>query len=164
MNNNNEMNGIQPDMTGFSQPEQPQQDFAGVFNQSVQPQAPDMTGFGQQPQPGMNGMYGQPMQPDMNGMYGQPMQPDMNGMYGQQVPPNMGGKKPKKPKKPMTKGKLAAIIGGSVAAIAAVVCGVIFLPKIFKSDKEVVLDAMEETFKGYCNESVLEDKIGADDI
>ena len=31
----------------------------------------------------------------------------------------------------MTKGKLAAIISGGVAAVAAVVCGVIFLPKLF---------------------------------
>ena len=163
-----DMNGMyeqpqQPDMTGmYEQPQQP--DMAGMFNQPVQP---DMAGMFNQPvQPDMTGMFNQPVQPDMTGMFNQPQQPDMGGIYPPQPPVGNGtdGKKPKKPKKPMTKGKLAAIISGGVAAVAAVVCGVIFLPKLFKSDKEVVLDAIEETFASYESESSFSDKIGAEDI
>ena len=108
-------------------------------------------------------MYGQqPVQPDMTGMYGQqPVQPDMTGMYGQQPVQPDGGKKPKKP---MTKGKLAALIGGGIAIVAAVVCGVIFLPRIFKSDKEVVLDAIEETFDSYIQNDIQDEILGSQQI
>ena len=177
--NVNPQQPVQPDMTGYygQQPQQP--DMNGYYGQ--QPQQPDMNGYyGQQPQqPDMNGYYGQQtQQPDMNGYYGQqPVQPDMNGYYGQQPvqpgttgyygqQPQAGEKPPKvkKPKKPMTKGKLAAIIGSGVAVVALVVCGVIFLPKLFKSDKEVVLDALAETYASYTNEEALNDLIGYDDI
>ena len=166
----------QPDMTGYygQQPGQP--DMTGYYGQ--QPGQPDMTGYyGQQPgQPDMTGYYGQqPGQPDMTGYYGQqPVQPGATGYYGQQPgttgyygqQPQAGGKPPKvkKPKKPMTKGKLGALIGAGVAIVALVVCGVIFLPKLFKSDKEVVLDALAETYASYTKEEALNDLIGYDDI
>ena len=180
MDENNTQQPVQPDMTGNygQQPVQP--DMTGNYGQ--QPVQPDMTGnYGQQPvQPDMAGYYGQqPVQPDMTGNYGQqPVQPDMAGNYGQQpVQPNMAGyygQQPgtpqpgtgngKKPKKPMTKGRLAAWIGGGVAIIALVVCGVIFLPRIFKSDKEVVLDAIEETIESYGSEDAINDLVGYDEI
>ena len=155
----------QPDMTGYANPQQP--DTTGYYGQ--QPMQPDMTGYyGQQPgQPDMTGYYGQqPGQPDMTGYYGQqPGQPDMTGYYGQQpMQPQAGGKKPKRPKKPMTKGKLGALIGGGIAIVALVVCGVLFLPKLFKSDKEVVLDALAETYASYTNEEAMNNLIGYDDI
>ena len=86
----------------------------------------------------------------------------MTGYYGQQpMQPQTGGKKPKKP---MTKGKLGALIGAGVAIVALVVCGVIFLPKLFKSDKEVVLDAMEETFSSYSTGGERNDVVGFDEV
>ena len=156
------MNPPQSDMTGYANPQQP--DMTGYYGQ--QPGQPDMTGYyGQQPvQPDATGYYGQqPVQPDMNGYYGQqPVQPDMTGYYGQQsMQPQTGGKKPKKP---MTKGKLGALIGAGVAIVALVVCGVIFLPKLFKSDKEVVLDAMEETFSSYSTGGERNDVVGFDEV
>ena len=156
------MNPPQSDMTGYANPQQP--DMTGYYGQ--QPGQPDMTGYyGQQPgQPDMTGYYGQqPGQPDMTGYYGQqPGQPDMTGYYGQQsMQPQTGGKKPKKP---MTKGKLGALIGAGVAIVALVVCGVIFLPKLFKSDKEVVLDAMEETFSSYSTGGERNDVVGFDEV
>ena len=173
MDENNTQQGGFPDPSGNVNPQQPgqpvQPDMNGYYGQ--QPVQPDMNGYyGQQPvqpgQPDMNGYYGQqPVQPDMNGYYGQqPVQPDMTGYYGQQ--PQAGGKPPKvkKPKKPMTKGRLAAIIGSGVAVVALVICGVIFLPKLFKSDKEVVLDALAETYASYTKEEALNDLIGYDDI
>ena len=158
------VNPQQPDMTGYygQQPGQP--DTTGYYGQ--QPGQPDTTGYyGQQPgQPDTTGYYGQqPGQPDTTGYYGQ--QPDMTGYYGQQpMQPQAGGKKPKKPKKPMTKGKLGALIGGGVAIVALVVCGVIFLPKLFKSDKEVVLDALAETYASYTSDEALNDLIGYEDL
>ena len=90
------------------------------------------------------------------------VQPDMTGMYGQQpVQPQAGGGETKKLKKPMTRGKLAALIGGGAAIVALVVCGVIFLPGLFKSDKEVVLDAIEETFSSY-SQNEIDDILGRD--
>jgi len=80
-------------------------------------------------------------------MMGQPQQ-----MYEQA--PMVDGKKAKKAKKvkapkvkkPMTKGKMAGIIIGSVVAAAAVVCGIIFIPRLFSSPKDVVVDAFQNTF------------------
>ena len=141
----------------------------------VNPQQPDTTGYMNPPQSDMTG-YANPQQPDMTGYYGttagtaghdwilrqQPGQPDMTGYYGQQsMQPQTGGKKPKKP---MTKGKLGALIGAGVAIVALVVCGVIFLPKLFKSDKEVVLDAMEETFSSYSTGGERNDVVGFDEV
>lgn len=72
--------------------------------------------------------------------------------------------KPPKVKKPMTKGKLAAIIIGSVVAVAAVVCCVIIIPKFLKSDKEVVIDAFENTFASENSDSYMENVLGINDI
>jgi hypothetical protein len=67
--------------------------------------------------------------------------------YGQPVDAGQGYQQPAdKPKKPLGKGAVAGIIGGGVALVAAIVCGIIFIPKLFKSDKEVVLDAFANTF------------------
>ncbi len=130
--------------------------------------------------PGMppQGMYGQPganMNPGMNpGAYGQPamnagMNMAMNGqpnMYGQPgmnpgMPPQGGNvPKPKKQKKPLSKGAIGGIIGGGVALIALVVCAIIFLPKLFRSDKEVVVDAFENTFGVETNSADADDEFG----
>jgi len=151
---------MQPDMTqqpgmGMPQPMQPdmtQQPGMGM----PQPMQPDMT---QQPGMGMPQM----MQPDMTQQPGmgmpQMMQPDMTQQPGMGMPQMMQpgmpqqpkAKKPKKQKapkvkKPMTGGKVAAIIGASIAGIAAVICGIIFIPKFFKPAKDVVVDAFENTF------------------
>ena len=119
------------------------------MNQTMYGQAPGMgqTMYGQTP--GMNQtMYGQNPGMDQT-MYGQaPYGTDYSSL-GQGLQPagkKQKLKKPKKPKKPMTKGKIAGIIAGSTAGVAAVVCGVIFIPKLFQSPKEVVLDAVENTF------------------
>ena len=82
------------------------------------------------------------------------------------VPENMEGvapaipaDKPKKVKKPLSKGAIAGIVAGGVALVAAIVCGIIFLPKLFKPAKDVVIDAAKETFtfteeKSYVEELV----------
>lgn len=62
------------------------------------------------------------------------------------APAQPEGGKPKKVKKSLSKGAIAGIVTGGVALVAAVVCGIIFLPKLFRSDKEVVMDAVAETF------------------
>ncbi len=111
------------------------------------PQAPQMEmpqqPQGGMPQPGMGMAPGMAQQP-----FGQP------GMGMPQQPQQPAGKKVKAPKapkapkvkKPMTGGKIAAIIGGSVAGVAAIVCGIIFIPKLFKPAKDVVVEAFENTF------------------
>ena len=122
----------------------------GMGQNTVMGQTPGMgqnTVMGQTP--GMNQtMYGQNPGMDQT-MYGQaPYGTDYSSL-GQGLQPagkKQKLKKPKKPKKPMTKGKIAGIIAGSTAGVAAVVCGVIFIPKLFQSPKEVVLDAVENTF------------------
>ncbi|MBO5509610.1 MAG: hypothetical protein J5962_04015 [Lachnospiraceae bacterium] len=141
-----------------------------------EPMQPDMSQqYGQPVQPDMNQQYGQPVQPDMNQQYGQPVQPDMSQQYGQpmqpglppQPPVNNGGKakKAKGPKKPLGKGAIAGIIGGGVALIVAIVCGIIFIPKLFKSDKEVVLDAMEATFSASASgDSYFEETFGSSEL
>lgn len=121
-------------------------------------------------QPGMNMQQGYTQQPDMNMQQGY-VQPDMN-MQNPYYQPNMpmnggngGSGKPPKVKKPMTKGKIAAIIGGSVALIALIICGVIFIPKIFKPAKDVVVDAFENTFESDKESSgYLEGILGTDDL
>ena len=124
------------------------------MNQTMYGQAPGMgqTMYGQAPGANQT-MYGQTafgQNPGMDQtMYGQaPYGTDYSSL-GQGLQPagkKQKLKKPKKPKKPMTKGKIAGIIAGSTAGVAAVVCGVIFIPKLFQSPKEVVLDAVENTF------------------
>lgn len=104
--------------------------------------------------------YGQPMQPEMNQQpYGQPMQPQMPLSGG-----NGGGGKPPKVKKPMTGGKLAGIICGGIAAVAVIVCGVIFIPKLLRTDKEVVIDAFEATLKTDAESAYIEDTVGISEI
>ncbi|MBR3833060.1 MAG: hypothetical protein IKJ73_01970 [Lachnospiraceae bacterium] len=160
---------VQP-MGGMPQQSQPVQPMGGMPQQS-QPVQP-MGGMPQQPQfgqPQMGGMPQQPQfgQPQMGGMpqqpqFGQPM--GMNQQpYGQ--PPMGGGQptKPKKVKKPLSKGAIGGIIGGGVALIALIVCAIIFLPKLFPTDKEVVVDAFEATF-GIETEAETEDFLGAKEI
>ena len=91
--------------------------------------------------PGMNSQQND-MFPGMN-----PQQNDMFSGMNQFSNDFTQGGKPPKVKKPMTKGKIAGIISGAVALIALIVCGVIFLPKIFKPAKDVVVDALENTFE-----------------
>ena len=52
----------------------------------------------------------------------------------------------KKAKKPLGKKGITAIICGGIALIALIIVGIIFIPKLLKSDREVVLDAFEATF------------------
>ncbi len=149
----------QPMQNTAGMPQQPygQPDMNNMYGQPNMNQG--IPGMPQQPygQPDMNNMYGQPNmntgmnmamngQPNMNTMYGQP---NMNQMYGQPgaMPPQGGNTpKPKKVKKPLSKGAIGGIIGGGIALIALIVCAIIFLPKLFRSDKEVVVDAFEATF------------------
>lgn len=123
---NNQMNGQQ-----YGQPQ-----MGGMNSQFGQPQMGGMNPqFGQQPygQSGMNPQFGQPQMGGTNPQFGQP------GMQPQPA-------KPKKVKKPLSKGAIGGIIGGGVALIALIVCAIIFLPKLFPSDKEVIVDAFEATF------------------
>lgn len=120
------------------------------------------------PQPDMGQqMYGQQAQPDMSQqMYGQQAQPEMNQQMSQTIPVNggNGGGKLPKVKKPMTGGKLAGIICGGIAAVAAIICGVIFIPKLFKTDKEVVIDAFEATLNTETEDVYFDDVLGMTDI
>ena len=163
--NNNFTNG-QP--SGFTLAQDtPQPDMNSQMGYG-QPDVNSQMGYGQ---PGVNPQmgYGQPgVNPQMG--YDQPgVNPQMGyGQPGMNPQPVMGGNggsgKPPKVKKPMTKGKLAGIIVGSVLGVAAVVCGVIFIPKLFKSDKEVVIEAFENTFETETESSFMEEVIGYDDL
>ena len=161
----------QPQMDGM--PQQPQfgQPQMGGMPQQPQFGQPQMGGMNQQPQfgqPQMGGMPQQPQfgQPQMGGMNQQPQfgQPQMGGMNQQpyNMPPQ-GGKPPKKAKKPLSKGVIGGIIGGGVALIALIVCAIIFIPKLFPTDKEVVVDAFEATF-GVETEAEADDFLGSQDI
>ncbi len=75
------------------------------------------------------------------------------------VAPAVQTEKPKKAKKPLSKGAITGIVAGGIALVAAIVCGIIFLPKLFKPAKDVVIDAAKETFtfaeeKSYAEELV----------
>ncbi len=160
--------------------QQPQ--FGQSADVSQQPQfGQPMGGFPQQPQFGQPQMgvapqqpYGQPMgAAPQQPQFGQPMMGMAMGQtqfnqqpYGQPMgmsQPPQGGKPPKKPKKPLSKGAIGGIIGGGVALIALIVCAIIFLPKLFPSDKEVVVDAFEATF-GIEVDAETEDILGAEEI
>ncbi len=145
----------QPQMGGM--PQQPQFGQPQMGGMSQQPQfgQPQMGGMPQQPQFGQP-MGGMPQQPQ----FGQPMGGMNMNPYGQ---PPMGGGKPPKVKKPLSKGAIGGIIGGGVALIALIVCAIIFLPKLFPSDKEVVVNAFEATF-GVEADAKTEDVVGAQDI
>ena len=155
-----------PEPYGMPQPDMNQQ----MYGQQAQPDMGQQM-YGQQAQPDMNQqMYGQQAQPNMNQqMYGQQAQSGMNQQMSQAIPVNGGnggGKPPKPPKvkKPMTGGKLAGIICGGIAAVAAIVCGVIFIPKLFKTDKEVVIDAFEATLNTETEDVYFDDVLGLSDI
>ncbi len=152
--------GEMPQQSQFGQPmggmpQQPQ--FGQPMN--GMPQQPQfgqpMGGMPQQPQFGQP-MGGMPQQPQ----FGQPMGGMNMQPYGQ---PSMGGGKPPKVKKPLSKGAIGGIIGGGVALIALIVCAIIFLPKLFPSDKEVVVNAFEATF-GLESNSSTDDIIGLQEI
>jgi len=150
------------------------QPMGGMNNQP--PFGQPMGGMNNQPQFGqpMGGMNNQPQFGQQMGatnnqpQFGQPQfgQP-MGGMNNQpQFGQPMGGmnnQPPKKPKKPLSKGAIGGIIGGGVALIALIVCAIIFIPKLFRSDKEVVVDAFEATF-GVETEAKTEDTLGSDEI
>ena len=143
---------VQPQM-GMPNPQtgMPVQPQMGMPNPQTGMPNPQ-TGMPVQPQMGMpNPQTGMP-NPQMGYQQpmGQPVQPQMGyqqqvGQPIQQAEPAKTQKAPKV-KKPLTGGKIAAIIGGSVAGIAAIVCGIIFIPKLFKPAKDVVIDAFENTF------------------
>ncbi len=132
-----------------------------------EPQKPQMGGMNQQPygQPQMGGMNQQPQfgQPQMGGMNQQPYGQPMGGANYQPYGQPMGGGKPPKVKKPLSKGAIAGIIGGGIALVALIVCAIIFIPKLFRTDKEVIVDAFEATF-GVEVEAEVEDTIGAQEI
>lgn len=126
-------------------------------------------GYGAGQQYGQTGGYDAGQQ-----YYGQAGGYDAGQQYGQQpenpyyqqpgaVPPVNGGKKPKKP---MSKGKKAGIIGGCIGGAAIIACGIIFIPKLFKSNKDRVADAFKATFnEEYMLEaSPYEDVIGTAEI
>ena len=61
---------------------------------------------------------------------------------------NAGNGGNNKVKKGISTGKAVGLIGGiAVAVIAIIVCAIMFIPKLFKSDKEVVKSAFEATFE-----------------
>lgn len=163
---------------------------AGVSPENIsQSMQNNQAGVGQPMQNNQVGI-GQPMQnyqagidqPMNDGMYNNQFGMGAQGGYNQQginpqmnyqqpgMPMGAGGSggsgKPPKVKKPMTKGKITAIIAGSVAFIALIVCGVIFLPKIFKPAKDVVIDAFENTFAAdkESNNNYFDDILGRDDL
>lgn len=109
----------------------------------------------------MNPQYGMDMQQNVNPQYGMGMQQNVNQQYGMY---NQPSGKPPKVKKPMPKGKLAGIIAGGVVAVAIVVCGVLFVPKLLKSDKEVVIDAFENTFESGKDVNFMADVIGYEEL
>ena len=162
----------QPDVTQpqFGQPDMTQQTFSQP--EMTQPQggftlANDVPQQSQFAQPGMAPQQPQFGQPDMVSQQPQFAQPGMAPQQPQFAQPGMapqppvGGGKPPKVKKPMTSGKLAAIIGGGVALVALIVCGILFIPKLFKPAKDVVVDAFENTFEV---ETVADDVVGMADI
>ncbi len=122
---------------------------------------------GSQPTPQANQQaYSQPQ--DMNQqVYGQPQQMNQQ-VYNQPQAPMGGGNgglgNPPKTKKPMSGGKLAGIILGGVAVVAAIVCGVIFIPRLLKTDKEVVIDAFNAAFQSEVVEADTDDVLGSEEI
>ncbi|MCM1083272.1 MAG: hypothetical protein NC428_07325 [Clostridium sp.] len=168
MNQQMQADTVQPQPYGMPQPDMSQQ----MYGQQAQPNTSRQM-YGQQAQPNMSQqMYGQQAQPNMSQqMYGQQAQPNMNQQVPQAQPVNAGGgngsgkpPKPPKVKKPMTGGKLAGIICGGIAAVAAIVCGVIFIPKLFRTDKEVVIDAFEATLVTDTENVYMEDTLGLSEI
>ena len=115
-------------MSGMPQPMAPNEQTAAP----TAPVAPAEQTAPVAPQGAVPPMGQAPMgQAPMGAPMGQPpmgMAP-MGAPMGQ--PPAGKPKKQKAPKvkKPMTGGKIAAIITGSVALVAAIVCAIIFLPK-----------------------------------
>lgn len=184
-NNFNGSNGEsfgQPDMTqqtGYVQPDMSQQTTYVQPDMSqqtayVQPDMASQTGY-VQPDMSQQTAY---VQPDMNQQYNY-AQPDMNQQYAYAQPgmpvtpvqPVNDGKKakkqkaPKGPKKPLGKGAIAGIICGGVALVAAIVCGIIFIPKLFKSPKDTVIDAFEDTFSASAQtDSYMEEVFGTSDM
>ncbi len=156
-------NTVQPEPYGMPQSDMNQQMYGQQAQSGMNQQM-----YGQQAQSGMNQqMYGQQAQSGMNQqMYGQQAQFGMSQQMTQAAPVNGGGKPPKPPKvkKPMTGGKLAGIICGGIAAVAAIVCGVIFIPKLFKNPKEVVIDAFEATLNTDTENVYFDDVLGMSDI
>ena len=126
----------QPVNTGYNQPMD-----AGMTQ-------PVNTGYNPSMNPGMT----QPVSPDMSNQFAQINQQNMQQFGGSQFNqtanniPQTGGKKPKKPKKPLSGGAIAGIITACAALVALVVCGIIFIPKMFKSPKDKVKAAFEKTF------------------
>ncbi|MBR3598608.1 MAG: hypothetical protein IKL53_01890 [Lachnospiraceae bacterium] len=150
-----------------SQPVQPQMGMGQTNNQMNGQQ------FGQLEMGGVNPQFGQPQMGAVNPQFGQPQMGGMNPQFGQ---PQMGGAnpqfgqppygqpvKPKKVKKPLSKGAIGGIIGGGIALIALIVCAIIFLPKLFPTDKEVIVDAFEATF-GVEADGEVEDIYGLEEI
>ncbi|MCM1273301.1 MAG: hypothetical protein NC225_08920 [Clostridium sp.] len=137
------------------------------MNQQVysQPQGMNQQAYGQ-PQDMNQQVYSQPQ--DMNQQaYSQPQGMNQQ-IYNQPQAPMGGGNggpgNPPKTKKPMSGGKLAGIILGGVAAVAAIVCGVIFIPRLLKTDKEVVIDAFNASFQQEVVEADTDDILGSKEI
>ena len=123
-------------------------------------QAQDMSGqvYGQ----GQN-MYGQAQNVygQAQNTYGQPyggMQPGVNPAFGGG---NGGMNMPPKKK---SGGKIAGIIAICVAAIALIVCGILFIPKLFKSNKERVEDAIIASMNTKTTLTAFDERVGMDAI
>ena len=144
----------QPVNTGYNQPVDAgmTQTVNTGYNQPMDAgmTQPVNTGYNQPMDAGMT----QPVSPDMSNQFAQINQQNMQQFGGSQFNqpvnnvPQTGGKakKVKKPKKPLSGGAIAGIITACAALVALVVCGIIFLPKMFKSPKEKVKAAFEKTF------------------
>ncbi len=82
-----------------------------------------------------------------------------------QMPAQTPGKKVKKVKKPWSKGKIAAVVGGCTVGVAAIALAVIFLiVPLFKPAKDIVVDAFENTFSMEANQSYLVETFATDEI
>ena len=130
---------------GMSAPGMAQQ-AAPQMNMGMQSGMPD-PGMAQQAAPQMNmGMQSGMPAPGM----AQQAAPQPGMPQGGQFGKPQGGKikkvKAPKVKAPMTGGKIAAIIGASTVGVAGIVAGIIFIPKLFKPAKDVVVDAFKTTF------------------
>ena len=118
------------------------------FGQQAQDQAQNFGGGMQMAGQDMSQQFAQINQQNQQ-QFGQQAQnfggpnPGMQG--GMPVNPTPNNTKPAKVKKPMSKGAIIGIISGAVALVALIVCGIIFLPKIFDPKKKIE-DAFEKTF------------------
>ncbi len=185
-NGNFEGNNPQPDVNPVPQPDansvmQPDAGSASqaenmntVSEQNVAGQQSDnQSGYDQTVYAQGNSYYQQNGYDPQTGYYQQNAYTDYYNNQPNQGYPYQGNPQPqpentgkKKEKKPLTKGKKIGIICGGVAALVLILCGIIFLPGLLKSDKDRVVEAFKETFseENIIAASPLNDILGLSDM